>query len=420
MTRAQSSDQSVAETLQTDNLTWNLSPRGAFATRSPDCRDTWQSLQPLALPACFKYELYNDASRKGPAAGAMRFIQKTGVSDAMNRLVLGLGLIALFSAILLLSDLGHRKTAMAYPTSNSQPGAATRTMKAAIVYYAPGIATEECVQGLIDGLKANGFEEGRNLEVRKADAQADMMNIPAILQNYDNSDVDLIMTVSTPCLAGACNTVKHKPVVFTCVSDPIAAGAGKSRAEHLPFVTGVGSFPPVSHMLDLMQKLVPGLRAVGTMYNPAEANSVREQAVAREIYRSRGIRLEQIAISGSSEVLQAVQILAGRDIQAVWAPGDNTVIQGYEGAVKGAQDASLPLFTNACVTLSRGGLACLGVGMKYSSLAAGKLAAGVLRGENPKNVPLEEVVVEEIGISRRNADRLGIAVPSEYSQKIRP
>jgi putative tryptophan/tyrosine transport system substrate-binding protein len=350
----------------------------------------------------------------------MRFINRTGVSAAMNRLALGLSLIALFSTILLLSDLGHRKTAMAYPTSNSQPGAATRTMKAAIVYYAPGIATEECVQGLIDGLKVSGFEEGKNLQVRKADAQADMMNIPAILQNYDNSDVDLIMTVSTPCLAGACTNVKHKPVVFTCVSDPIAAGAGKSRAEHLPFVTGVGSFPPVSHMLDLMQTLVPGLRAVGTMYNPAEANSVREQSVAREVYRSRGIRLEQIAISGSSEVLQAVQILAGRDIQAVWAPGDNTVIQGYEGAVKGAKDALLPLFTNACVTLSRGGLACLGVGMKYSSLAAGKLAAGVLRGENPKNVPLEEVVVEEIGISRSNAQRLGIAIPSEYSEKIRP
>jgi ABC-type uncharacterized transport system substrate-binding protein len=350
----------------------------------------------------------------------MRFIKKRGVSVAMNRLAQGLGLIASFSAILLLSDLGHRTTAIANPTNGSQPKTATRSMKAAIVYYAPGIATEECVQGLIDGLKASGFEEWKNLEVRTADAQADMMNIPAILQNYDNSDVDLIMTISTPCLAGACNNVKHKPVVFTCVSDPIAAGAGKSRAEHLPFVTGVGSFPPVSHMLDLMQKLVPGLHAVGTMYNPAEANSVREQAVAREIYRSRGIRLEQIAISGTSEVLQAVQILAGRDIQAVWAPGDNTVIQGYEGAVKGAKDASLPLFTNACVTLSRGGLACLGVGMKYSSLAAGKLAAGVLRGDNPKNVPLEEVVVEEIGISHSDAERLGISIPLEYSQKIRP
>jgi hypothetical protein len=32
-----------------------------------------------------------------------------------------------------------------------------------------------------------------------------MINIPAIMQNYDSSDVDLIMTITTPCLAGACN-----------------------------------------------------------------------------------------------------------------------------------------------------------------------------------------------------------------------
>ena len=95
-------------------------------------------------------------------------------------------------------------------------------------------------------------------------------------------------------------------------------------------------------MLDFMQKLVPGLRAVGTMYNPAEANSVKEQAVASEVFRKRGIRLEQIAVGGSNEILQAVQILAGRDIQVVWLPADNTGIQGYEGAVKGAKDARLP------------------------------------------------------------------------------
>ena len=175
-----------------------------------------------------------------------------------------------------------------------------------------------------------------------------MINIPAMLQNYDSSDVDLIMTISTPCLAGACSKVKHKPVVFTCVTDPIAAGAGKSHTDHLPFVTGVGSFPPVSRSLDMMQKLVPGLRAVGTMYNPAEANSVKEMAVAREVFRERGIRLEEIALAGSNEVLQAVQILAGRDIQVVWLPGDNTAIQGYEGAVKGAKDARLPLITDEC------------------------------------------------------------------------
>ena len=96
------------------------------------------------------------------------------------------------------------------------------------MYYAQSVSNHECVNGLLDGLKASGLEEGKNLEIVRADAQAEMINIPAILQNYDSSDVDLIMTISTPCLAGACSNVKHKKVVFTCVSDPIAAGAGRA------------------------------------------------------------------------------------------------------------------------------------------------------------------------------------------------
>jgi len=329
---------------------------------------------------------------------------------------MGIALIALLSSILLVSDLAHRRTDSA--ANAGAPGA--RKFKAAIVYYAQSVSNQECVNGLLDGLKASGLEEGKNLEIVRADAQAEMINIPAILQNYDSSDVDLIMTISTPCLAGACSNVKHKKVVFTCVSDPIAAGAGRSRTDHLPFLTGVGSFPPVSHMLEFMQKLVPGLRAVGTMYNPAEANSVKEQAVAREVFQKRGIRLEQIAVSASNEVLQAVQILAGRDIQVVWLPADNTGIQGYEGAVKGAKDARLPLITDICSALPRGGLACLGVGMQFSSLVAGKIAGQVLLGKNPKDMPIEEVAVEEVSISRSNAAELGITIHPELAQSVRP
>jgi putative tryptophan/tyrosine transport system substrate-binding protein len=170
----------------------------------------------------------------------------------------------------------------------------------------------------------------------------------------------------------------------------------------------------------MMQKLVPGLRAVGTMYNPAEANSVKEISVAREIYKNRGIRLEEVAIAGSSEVLQAVQILAGRNVQVVWVPGDNTCIEGYEGAVKGARDARLPLFTDICSTLSRGGLACLGFSPHDSGVAAGKLAGLILLGANPKDLPLEEVMVEQKFISRSNADQLDITIPAELAGNVRP
>ena len=361
------------------------------------------------------------APRPGePAASAMRFYERA-VWSTLKRLALGLGLIAIFSSILLLTDLGHRKTASAASARfRAATGATGRTIKAAIVYFARDVGTDQCVQGLIDGLKASGFDEGKNLEVRRADAQGEMINIPAILQNYDSSDVDIIMTISTPCLVGACNKVKHKPVVFTCVTDPIAAGAGKTHTDHLPFVTGVGSFPPIARMLDMMQKLVPGLRAVGTMYNPAEANSVKEMSSAREVFKSRGIRLEEIAIAGSNEVLQAVQILAGRDIQVVWLPGDNTAIEGYEGAVKGAKDARLPLITDECSEMPRGGLACLGISLQSAAVASGKLAGRVLLGADPKDLPLEEVAVEELAVSRGNAAQLGVTIPAEFSQKVQP
>ncbi len=340
---------------------------------------------------------------------------------AFKKLAMGLGLIALFSTILLLSDLGHRKSGLAASANAlGLSSASSRILKTAIVYFARDVGTDLCVQGLIDGLKASGFDEGKNLEVRRVDAQGEMINIPAILQNYDSSDVDIILTITTPCLAGACSKVKHKPVVFTCVTDPIVAGAGKSHTDHLPFLTGVGSFPPVSHTLDLMQKLIPGLRAVGTMYNPAEANSVKEQAVAVEVFRSRGIRLEQIAIASSNEVLQAVQILAGRDIQVIWVPADNTAIQGYEASVKGARDAALPLITDECSSLPRGGLACLGVGLYPASVAAGKLAGRVLLGANPQNLPLEELAAEEMEISRGEAEKFGVVIPPELSQHVRP
>jgi len=336
-----------------------------------------------------------------------------------KKLAMGFALILFFSAILLFSDLAHRKKSAASPVAGDT-SAAGRTFKAVIVAMAPGVTTDLCADGMIEGLRQSGIATGQNLEVERVDAQGEMIHIPALMQNYDNSDVNVIMTISTPCLAAACNTVKNKPVVFTCVSDPIAAGAGTSRTSHLPDVTGVGSFPQVEHHLDLMLKLIPNLRAVGTLYNPAEANSVREMSVAHEVYKRRGIRLEEVALTGSSELLQAVQILAARDIQVLWVPADNTCIEGYEGAVKGTRDAHLPLFTDICATLKRGGLACLGFSPRDSGIAAGKIAGRVLRGEKPRDIPLEEVMVEEKIISRTRAQQLKIAIPADLEEYVRP
>jgi hypothetical protein len=64
-------------------------------------------------------------------------IYESAVWAALKRLALSLGLIALFSLILLLTDLGHRRTASAASAKARAEASATgRNFKAAIVYFA--------------------------------------------------------------------------------------------------------------------------------------------------------------------------------------------------------------------------------------------------------------------------------------------
>ena len=234
--------------------------------------------------------------------------------------------------------------------------------KIGLVYFAPEEAADMCMKGLFDGLKEQGIEERVNLEVRRSHAQAEIANIPLLIQNYDSSDVDVIVAMTTPVLTAAASLARSKPVVFTYVYDPIAAGVGKSRTDHLPHVTGVGSFPPVQDTVDTIQRLVPGVRAVGTLYNSSEANSVKVVGVARGIFEQRRIQLQEIAITGTNEIFQAAQALTQRGVQALWVTGDNTALQGFDAIVKAARDAKLPLIINDPEFVQRGALIAVGIG----------------------------------------------------------
>jgi putative tryptophan/tyrosine transport system substrate-binding protein len=286
-----------------------------------------------------------------------------------------------------------------------------RVFKLGLVYFAPEAGADVCIKGIFDGLSQQGFEEGKNLEVRRSHAQGEIANIPSVLQNYDNQDVDLILTMTTPCLTSACNTVRKKPVVFTYVYDPIAAGAGKSRTDHVPHVTGVGSFPPVADTIGVIEQIVPAVKSVGTLYNSSEANSRKVVSVARELFTKRGIKLVEVTVTGTSDVAQAAQVLAGRNIQAMWITGDNTALQAFDAIAKVSIDRRLPLINNDPEFVDRGALACVGLGWYAPGQAAAKLAARVLLGQNPRHLPIEEVAVKQLVLNHAVAQKLGVTFP---------
>src|SRR3569833_3072053 len=143
-----------------------------------------------------------------------------------------------------------------------------------LLYFAPEAGAELCMKGLFDGLAQSGYTKDGNLEVISSHALGEISNIPMLVLNFMTQGVDLFITLTTPCLTAACTLARNTHIAFTYCYDPVAAGAGKSASEHLPNVTGVGSFPPVEATVDLIQKLVPGVKSVGTVYSSSEANSV--------------------------------------------------------------------------------------------------------------------------------------------------
>jgi ABC-type uncharacterized transport system substrate-binding protein len=285
--------------------------------------------------------------------------------------------------------------------------------KLGLIYFAPEEGADNCMKGIWDGLKEQGFEKDKNLTVLTAHANAEISQIPMLIQNYITQGVDLIMTMTTPVLTAACAAARNSKVVFTYCYDPVAAGAGSSFTSHLPNITGVGSFPPVDKTVDLIRKLIPGVKSVATVYNNAEANSVKVISVGREEFRKAGIKLEEVTANNTSEVYQAAQVACYRNVQALWVTGDNTALQSFDAIAKAAKNAHMPLIINDPEFTSRGAVACVGLGWYPPGKAGGILAARVLKGENPADLPFQEVAEQKLVLNQQVAAELKLIFPGE-------
>ncbi|MFZ9838965.1 MAG: ABC transporter substrate-binding protein [Opitutaceae bacterium] len=313
-------------------------------------------------------------------------------------------------AQLVLDEEGRETARAAQPAQGPPPPPRPgRTYTLGFAAFAPDPQLDLCQQGLLDGLRDLGFAEGKNLRVERQHAQGEVVNILPMIRNFDSSEVDVIVPFSTPVLQGSFQ-VRAKPVVFTYVTDPIGAGAGRSFTDHLPHVTGVGSLTPVEDIVAALLRLLPSTRRIGTVYNSGEANSVKIIGLLRESTRRRGIELVELTAGNTNEVLQAAQGIVSRQVDVFYLTSDNTAFLAYDGIRKVCQDARLPLVAEDPDAAARGALMGAGPGFYHSGKAAAPLLARVLGGESPAGIPMTNVAVNEIRIGREAITRLGLRI----------
>lgn len=279
-------------------------------------------------------------------------------------------------------------------------------------------ALDEVRHGMLDALKGEGFEEGKNLEVEYENAQGNIGTSSQIANKLLSARLDLAVAISTPSaqtLFFAAQKQHHRiPIVFSAVSDPLEA---KLISSTYP-ITGVTDAPNLEGLLELIQKMLPNLKTLGLMYNPAEANSVSTITKLKKMLKERNIAVREVTVHKTADVAQATQSLIGK-VDALYFPQDNTVVAAIETVVSVAQHASptlpviLPIFSNDPALLKRGILAAVGFDYYDLGKETGMVVAKILNGTDASQIPIQNPQNLKAVINQSLAEKLGLTVPKE-------
>lgn len=269
-------------------------------------------------------------------------------------------------------------------------------------------------QGIIDGLAARGYIEGKTIEISYQNANGSMPTQQQIAHKFMGENPDVIVSITTPTSQAMMAGTKGIPIVFAMVTDPVKAQLVSQFKQPGGNVTGVSDAEPIGAQLDLMVDMVPGLKKIGFVYNPGLDNALATLAALRGVATPRGIEVIESAAPTTNEVILATRRLVGK-VGAVYLPNDTTVVAALEAIVKVGQDTGTPVFAGETSAVSRGAAGSVGLDYHAVGESAGQMVADVLDGKDPGKM---DVIVAyelfdklETVINKSSAEKMGITIP---------
>lgn len=273
-------------------------------------------------------------------------------------------------------------------------------------------------EGVLEKLKQKGYIEGQNLTLIYENAQGNMALTSQISNKILSEPLDIAVAISTPSaqslLFTAVRMHKDLPIVYAAVTDPNAAKLIPGN-QHYP-ITGVTDAPNLEGVIEVMHIMLPNLKTLGVMYNPAETNSVSTVQALRVRLQKEGIAVREVTVNSTNDVGNATQSLVGK-VDALYFPQDNTVVAAIEAVIKAANQSSarlpviLPIFTNDPVLVKKGVLAAVGYDYRDIGRETADIVVEILDGKNATEIPAKNPDNLKTVINKDLADKLGLTIP---------
>lgn len=265
-------------------------------------------------------------------------------------------------------------------------------------------------QGVQDELAERGYVVGENLKWNYESAQGSPATAAQVAKKFAGDAPDVIVAITTPSAQTAVSAARGIPVVFSAVTDPVGAKLVKALDKPTRWVTGTTDMLPMDKHMELVKKIVPNAQKVGVIFNPGEANSVSSVQMVHEAAPKQGMAVVEAAATKSSDVLASARSLVGK-VDVIYLPIDNTVISALEAVLKVAERADIPVITGDTDSVNRGAIAAVGFDYYQVGRQTGVIVERILKGESPKNIPVEGVHTMDLVINPAAAERMGVTLP---------
>jgi len=273
-------------------------------------------------------------------------------------------------------------------------------------------------QGIIDAMAEEGFIEGENVEFVTRSAEGDMTVAASIADYFVSLKPDIIQAITTPMAQTTVAAAEGTdiPIVFSSVTDPVAAGLVPSWEQAAPTVTGVSDWFEMEPQVELILEVMPDVKVLGTAYNAGEVNAAVQAEELNKIAPQYGLTIVEATAATTADVYAAGMSLVGR-CDAVWIPTCNTVGGvGIESIIKVGEENSLPIFGSAIGMIETGLAGGCSVDYYWIGKQAGYIAARILRGENIADIPPMKGAVSTV-VYPVAAERMGITIPQAVIDK---
>ena len=292
-----------------------------------------------------------------------------------------------------------------------------KTYKIGISQFAEHGSLDNCREGFLKGLAEEGFVEGENLEILYENAQADTGTAGQIATNFVSKDVDMICAIATVSATSAYNAAMKTdiPVIYTAITDPVAAGLASEDGTPVGNVTGTSDKLPVEAQLQMIREILPEAKTIGILYTTSEVNSESAIAEYESLVGKYGFTLETVGINTTADIPLAMDNLLTK-VDCITNLTDNTVVQGLATEISKATEAGIPVFGSEIEQVKKGCLAAEGLEFVSLGEQTGRMAAKVLKGEaQASDIKFETISECGLYLNTAVADKLGITIDEEYA-----